>query len=71
MRLLLSDEQVARRIKDQRATRRAVGWLSIARNYAHMGRMEQARGFYEKVIRSYPDTSYGRAAGKELKGLVH
>lgn len=71
VRLLLSDEQVARRIKEQRAARRAVGWLSIARNYAHIGRMEQARGFYEKVIRSYPHTSYARAARKELKGLVH
>jgi len=71
VRLLLSDEQVARRIKEQRAARRAVGWLSIARNYAHIGRMEQARGFYEKVIRSYPHTSYARAAHQELKGLVH
>ena len=68
---LLSDKQITAQAKEQRAITRAVDWLTTARRHVRLGQTVQARSSYRKVIRSYRDTSYARAARKELKGLVH
>jgi thiol-disulfide isomerase/thioredoxin len=69
VRQLEGDEQIAAQIREQKATRQAVGWLSIARSYARIGRDARARATYRKLIRAYPDTSYAEAAKQEMESL--
>jgi len=69
VRQLKDDEQIAAQIREQKATRKAVGWLSIARSYARIGRDARARATYRKLIRAYPDTSYAEAARQEMANL--
>jgi len=67
VRQLEGDEQIAAQIREQKATRQAVGWLSIARSYARIGRDARARTFYRKVIQAYPDTHYAEVARQEMQ----
>jgi len=69
VRQLEGDEQIAAQIREQKAARKAVGWLSIARSYARIGRDARARATYKKLIRAYPDTSYAEAARQEMADL--
>ena len=69
VRQLEGDEQIVAQIKEQKAARKAVGWLSIARSYARIGRDARARATYKKLIRAYPDTSYAEAARQEMADL--
>jgi len=68
-RQLEADEQIAAQIREQKATRQAVGWLSIARSYARIGRDARARTTYKKLIRTYPDTRYADDARQEMQNL--
>lgn len=69
MRQLEGDEQIAAQIREQKATRQAVGWLSIARSYARIGRDARASTFYKKVVEAYPDTRYAESARQEMQNL--
>ena len=69
VRQLAGDEQLAAQIREQKATRQAVGWLSIARSYARIGRDARARTFYKKIVEAYPGTRYAETARQEMQNL--
>jgi tetratricopeptide (TPR) repeat protein len=56
-------------VRDHVAKRDCENWLSLARNFARQKRNDKAREMYERILDTYPQTSYADTATRELGRL--
>lgn len=66
---LRKDPKITRKANDQAAASQSTVWLSIARTWKANGRPERAKAYFEKVIKTFPGTSFAEDAAKELAEL--
>jgi thiol-disulfide isomerase/thioredoxin len=66
---MMTDEEIAKTVRDDLARRDCVSWMSMARNYARAGQKDKAKEYYQRIIEKYPDTTYAKTAGEELAAL--
>ncbi len=60
------DKPASRPTRDDDDSVRADSELSLARNYARAGRLEQAKARFRKIVQTWPDTPQARSARDEL-----
>ena len=65
-----ADAKLYNQIRDAKAERKCPGWLTMARSYVKMGKPEKAKGYYQKIVETYPDSSYAQTAREELARLT-
>lgn len=64
-----SDSAVKRHIKAVRADQQADRWLDIGERFDRLDMPEQAKEYYQKVIKSHPDSRAAKRASEMLKKL--
>lgn len=64
-----NDSNVQRHIASKQADSDCKAWLSLARNYIDSNQPDRARVYLQKVIDTYPGTSYADTAAKLLSTL--
>jgi tetratricopeptide (TPR) repeat protein len=53
----------------QQTERDCALWMSYGDSLAQLGKAEKARGYYQKIIDTYPESGYAETARAKLKGL--
>jgi len=64
-----SDTALMSRIANEAAEKDCPGWLSMARNFIKADLPDKARLYLEKVVKTYPDTSYAAEAKEMLEAM--
>lgn len=62
-----SNSRIMDIIKKDEAERVSKGWLEIAQVLVMYGDKKDARKYYKRIIRKYPNTSYAKLAREELR----
>lgn len=70
---LRSDPQIVQAARDEEARTQSNAWLSLARTWAknrdNASAIKRARGYYQKVIDTFPGSSFSQTASEELAQL--
>ena len=71
---LKSDRSIVEAVRDEAARTQCNAWLSLARTWAKNGSnkraMDKAKGYYQRVIENFPDTSFSKIAEEEMSELT-
>ena len=66
---LNSDQNLASAKKETEAAKNCRNWLQLARGLAKNGKTDEAKAYYEKIIKTYPGTSFAETAKAEMAKL--
>ena len=66
---LKANPEIALIINDEAARKDCRGWLKMATNFRNHKRPDKAREYYERIIETYPDSSFATKARQELATL--
>ena len=66
---LIADPDIALIISDDKARQNCRGWLKMAGNFRNANRPDKAREYYERIIETYPESSFAAKAHRELTTL--
>ena len=64
-----SDRQIQKKIAERRGAEEAVRWLSIGDSFASFHANEQARDYYQRIIKEHPDSRAAERARQRLADL--
>lgn len=70
---LRSDPKLVQAVRDEEARTQSNAWLSLARTWSknrdNANALKRARGYYQKVIDTFPGSSFSEIASKEMAKL--
>jgi len=66
---LNSDQNLSSDKKETEAAKKCRNWLQLARGLAKNGKTDEAKAYYEKIIKTYPGTSFAETAKAEMEKL--
>lgn len=66
---LKSDPEIGAKIREAEAGKKCKGWLQFARDAAKNGDNDRARGYYERIIKEFPESSFAKTAREEMESL--
>jgi tetratricopeptide (TPR) repeat protein len=66
---LKADKVVQAAVREAEAKKKCDNWLQLARTLAKSGKTDEARSYYERVIKEFPDSSFADTAKQEMSAL--
>ncbi|MBN1943628.1 MAG: tetratricopeptide repeat protein [Phycisphaerae bacterium] len=69
LKKLRSDDNLQKRLRDQKAARECRGWLTMADALLDQGKPDKAKTYLDKIIRKYPDTTWAVKARVRLRNM--
>lgn len=61
-----ADSRMMRKIRDEEAASQAKVWLSLARTWKKNQKFAQANQYYDKIIQTFPGTTFAQTAEREI-----
>ena len=64
-----ADAEIASLLEEGQTRKDCLGWLSMARNYTKTGSKDKAREYYDRILKTYPDSEFAQTAKGERSRL--